>query len=52
MVPYLRAANVRDGYLDLSDVKEMNFSPAEQSIFALRRGDVLVRSSPGRLNLS
>lgn len=49
MVPYLRAANVKDGVLDLSDVKEMNFTPAEQQIFALRPGDVLVTEGSGSL---
>lgn len=50
MVPYLRAANVKDGYLDLSDVKEMNFSPAEQRIFDLQPGDVLVTEGSGSLS--
>lgn len=49
MVRYLRAANVKDGELDLSDVKEMNFTPAEQRIFALARGDVLVSEGAGSL---
>lgn len=50
MVKYLRAANVKDGYLDLSDVKEMNFEPKEQTIFALRPGDVLVTEGSGSLS--
>lgn len=29
MHPYLRAANVFDGYIDTADVKSMNFSPNE-----------------------
>lgn len=49
MVPYLRAANVKDGTLDLTDVKEMNFSPAEQAIFSLAPGDVLVTEGSGSL---
>lgn len=49
MVPYLRAANVKDGYLDLSDVKEMNFTPDEQRVFSLRPGDVLVSEGAGSL---
>ena len=49
MVRYLRAANVKDGVLDFSDVKEMNFSPSEQSRFSLRRGDVLVTEGSGSL---
>jgi type I restriction enzyme S subunit len=49
MAPYLRAANVKDGRLDLGDVKAMNFTPAEQVIFSLRRGDVLVTEGSGSL---
>jgi type I restriction enzyme, S subunit len=49
MRPYLRAANVKDGALDLSDIKEMNFSPTEQSVFSLRPGDILVSEGSGSL---
>ena len=49
MVPYLRAANVKDGYLDLSDVKEMNFTPSEQKRYNLVAGDVLVTEGCGSL---
>jgi type I restriction enzyme S subunit len=49
MVPYLRAANVKDGKLDLTDVKEMNFNPNEQSTFALNAGDVLVTEGSGSI---
>jgi type I restriction enzyme S subunit len=49
MVPYLRAANVKDGYLDLTDTKEMNFTPDEQQVFSLRQGDVLVSEGAGSL---
>lgn len=49
MTAYLRAANVKDGYLDLDDVKEMNFSPKERSTYALRPGDVLVTEGCGSL---
>lgn len=49
MVRYLRAANVKDGRLALDDVKEMNFSPAEQGRFALKYGDVLVTEGAGSL---
>ena len=50
MVPYLRAANVKDGELDLNDVLNMNFSPKEQTVFALRSGDVLVTEGSGSLS--
>lgn len=49
MVRYLRAANVKDGVLDLADVKEMNFTPQEQQMFCLRPGDVLVTEGSGSL---
>ncbi|MET8178582.1 restriction endonuclease subunit S [Streptomyces sp. NPDC005336] len=50
MVPYLRAANVKDGVLDLSDVKEMNFTPAEQQTFSLHPGDVLITEGSGSIS--
>ncbi|GAB2464413.1 hypothetical protein GCM10027187_35490 [Streptosporangium sandarakinum] len=50
MVPYLRAANVKDGQLALDDVLTMNFTPQEQRIFSLRPGDVLVTEGSGSLS--
>jgi type I restriction enzyme, S subunit len=47
MVPYLRSANIIDGSLVLDDVKSMNFDPAEQRVFALRDGDILVTEGSG-----
>jgi type I restriction enzyme, S subunit len=47
MVPYLRAANVTWDGLDLTDVKQMNFAPAEVSTYRLQRGDVLVAEASG-----
>lgn len=49
MVRYLRAANVKDGVLDLNDVQSMNFTPSEQVTFSLRSGDVLVSEGSGSL---
>lgn len=49
MVPYLRAANVKDGRLELGDVLLMNFTPKEQETYALRAGDVLVTEGCGSL---
>ncbi|MFE9723139.1 hypothetical protein ACFYQ5_05965 [Streptomyces sp. NPDC005794] len=49
MVRYLRAANVKDGALDLNDVQSMNFTPSEQVTFSLRAGDVLVSEGSGSL---
>jgi type I restriction enzyme S subunit len=50
LVPYLRAANVKDGFLDLDDVLQMNFTPAEQAKFQLLPGDVLVTEGCGSLS--
>jgi len=41
-LPYLRVANVQDGYLDLADVKTVRIFPDELYRFRLRRGDVLM----------
>lgn len=49
MIPYLRAANVKDGALDLSDVKLMNFDPSEQRTFSLHPGDILVTEGSGSI---
>lgn len=49
MTRYLRAANVKDGRLELADVKEMNFTPQEREVFSLRPGDVLVTEGAGSL---
>jgi type I restriction enzyme S subunit len=40
-IPYLTVANVKDGYVDLSNVKSMRVTAAEAERFALRPGDVL-----------
>src|SRR5262249_5137633 len=42
MVPYLRVANVYDGWIDYSDILQMHFSTTEQQKYALRRGDILL----------
>ena len=42
MRPYLRAANVFDGYIDTADVKSMNFSSSEYQRFSLQDGDILL----------
>ena len=47
MWPYLRAANVTWHGLDLSDVKEMDFSPHEYETYQLRRGDILLAEASG-----
>lgn len=45
--PYLRAANVTWNGLDLRDVKLMNFSSPESSVYELQLGDVLVAEASG-----
>jgi type I restriction enzyme, S subunit len=47
--PYLRAANVKDGYLDLQDVKIMDFDPLERIKYSLAPGDVLITEGAGSL---
>jgi type I restriction enzyme S subunit len=42
MRPYLRVANVFEDRIDLTDVKEMNFTPAEYEIYKLEYGDILL----------
>lgn len=41
-VPYVRVANVQDGYLDLSDVAEIEVPEGEVSRYALQAGDLLM----------
>jgi type I restriction enzyme S subunit len=42
MRPYLRVANVFEDRIDLSDVKEMNFTPKEFEVFQLKPNDILL----------
>lgn len=42
MVPYLRVANVQDGFLDLTEIKEIPIRKGELERFALQVGDVLL----------
>ena len=42
MRPYLRVANVMDGYIDVSDVKQMKFTDSEFKKFKLLAGDILL----------
>jgi type I restriction enzyme S subunit len=39
--PYLRVANVRKGYLDLSEIKEINVPDSELETYRLELGDIL-----------
>ncbi|HUQ63857.1 MAG TPA: hypothetical protein VM121_08890 [Acidimicrobiales bacterium] len=47
MRPYLRAANVTWAGLDLTDIKEMNFSEDEVVTYRLAPGDVVVAEASG-----
>jgi type I restriction enzyme, S subunit len=40
--PFLRAANVQDGYLDLTEIKTIEVTENEKQRFRLKRGDVLM----------
>lgn len=40
-VPYLRVANVQDGYLDLREIKQIQIEDNQLSRYLLKRGDVL-----------
>ncbi|MFJ2110909.1 restriction endonuclease subunit S [Streptomyces sp. NPDC087850] len=42
MRPYLRVANVFDGFIDYSDVLSMNFNPIEQERYEIQPGDILL----------
>jgi type I restriction enzyme S subunit len=42
MRPYLRVANVFEDRIDLTDVKQMNFTPDEFETYELKPGDILL----------
>ena len=44
---YLRAANVTPTGLDLSDLREMDFTPEERATFGLLPGDILLTEGSG-----
>lgn len=46
--PYLRVANVFDGYLDLSDVLSMDFDERDYANYRLRSGDILLNEGQSR----
>ena len=41
-VPYLRVANVQDGFLDLSEIKSIDIRKSELNRYSLQTGDVLL----------
>jgi type I restriction enzyme, S subunit len=50
MCPYMRAANVTWAGIDTSDVKEMDFTPAERKIYRLQKGDILMSEASGSVS--
>ena len=42
LLPYLRVANVQDGYVDLTEVSEIEVPESEATRYLLRKGDVLM----------
>lgn len=50
--PYLRVANVQDGFLDLSEIKEIDVPASQVARFTLKSGDLLLiegNGNPGNL---
>jgi type I restriction enzyme S subunit len=41
-IPYLRVANVQDGFLDLNEIKTIEVPPGDQEKFRLEDGDILM----------
>jgi type I restriction enzyme S subunit len=41
-VPYLRVANVQDGFLDLAEIKTIEVLPGDQEKYRLENGDILM----------
>ena len=46
--PYMRVANVQDGYLDLNEIKTIEVLPSDIEKFALKEGDVLLTEGGDR----
>ena len=44
---YIRAANITERGIDVSDVLEMEFLPSERERFALREGDIVLSEASG-----
>lgn len=44
---YVRAANITQDGLDLTDVSEMDFTPSEQRLYRLRAGDLVLAEASG-----
>ncbi len=48
--PFIRAANVQNGYLDLTEIKTLDVSVDEVARFALQPGDVLLVEGSGSVH--
>ncbi|MGF1489342.1 MAG: restriction endonuclease subunit S, partial [Prochloraceae cyanobacterium] len=48
MLPYLRVANVQDGFLDLSEIKEIKALPEDLEKYRLKYGDILFNEGGDR----
>lgn len=46
--PYLRVANVFDGFIDYTDVLEMDFNEKDFKTFHLQEGDILINEGQSR----
>jgi Type I restriction modification DNA specificity domain len=44
---YIRAANITSVGIELADVLEMDFTPAERELFSLRTGDIVLTEASG-----
>jgi len=42
LVPYIRVANVQDGFIDLAEIKEIEVLPSEVKKLRLQHGDILM----------
>ncbi len=47
---YMRAANITENGLDLSDVLEMEFTPDERERYLLKRGDLIISEASGSIS--
>jgi type I restriction enzyme S subunit len=45
--PYLRAGNITPSGIDVSDVYEMDFTPAERETYTLQYGDIVLTEASG-----
>ncbi|MBN1495370.1 MAG: restriction endonuclease subunit S [Spirochaetes bacterium] len=41
-IPYMRVANVKDGYIDLDAIKKINVTKSEVELYELKYGDILL----------